>query len=180
MKLPYPLFLFALFGALQVSGAVVAPTAKKLNVLLIAVDDLRDTLGCPTVADLCGLTPPPNLAGQSLRALLRDPASPGKPAAFTLVTRGNSRGDSIRTDRWRFTRWSDGAVELYDHAGDPEEDRNIAASHPDIVRDLSHQLSAALAALSVPQRQGVGGDPEGAAATAPSAGAKKNGKAKKK
>jgi arylsulfatase A-like enzyme len=54
----------------------------------------------PTVADLCGLTPPPDLAGRSLRPLLRDPAAPGKPAAFTLVTRGNARGDSMRTDRY--------------------------------------------------------------------------------
>jgi iduronate 2-sulfatase len=94
----------------------------------------------PTVAELCGLTPPPHLAGQSLRPLLRDPAAPGKPAAFTLVTRGSVRGDSIRTDRWRFTRWSDGAVELYDHASDPEEDRNVAAKHPEVVEQLSAQL----------------------------------------
>lgn len=102
----------------------------------------------PTVADLCGLTPPPNLAGQSLRALLRDPTSPGKSAAFTLVKRGPARGDSIRTDRWRFTLWSDGAVELYDHATDPEEDRNVASSQPDVVRDLRGQLTAALASSS--------------------------------
>jgi uncharacterized sulfatase len=99
----------------------------------------------PTVADLCGLTAPPNLAGQSLVPLLRDPAAPGKPAAFTLVRHGTSRGDSIRTDRWRFTRWSDGAIELYDHATDPEEDHNVAPAHPDVVRDLSSQLAAALA-----------------------------------
>jgi arylsulfatase A-like enzyme len=99
----------------------------------------------PTVADLCSLTPPPNLAGQSLRALLRDPASPGKRAAFTLVTRGTARGDSIRTDRWRFTRWSDGALELYDHAADTEENHNVAAVETDIVRDMSLQLTAALA-----------------------------------
>ncbi len=98
----------------------------------------------PTIADLCGLTPPPKLAGQSLRPLLRDPASPGKPAAFTLVVRGpNQRGDSIRTDRWRFTRWSDGAVELYDHAADPEETKNVAAAHADVARDLEQQLLAA-------------------------------------
>ncbi|MDP3069856.1 MAG: sulfatase [Opitutaceae bacterium] len=98
----------------------------------------------PTIAELCGLTPPPNLAGQSFRPLLRNPSSPGKPAAFTLVKRGTSRGDSIRTDRWRFTRWSDGATELYDHTTDPEEDRNVASTEPAVVRDLGRQLSAAL------------------------------------
>jgi uncharacterized sulfatase len=106
----------------------------------------------PTVAELCGLTAPANLAGRSLRPLLRDPTSPGKPAAFTLVTRGTSRGDSVRTDRWRFNRWSDGAVELYDHTADAEENYNVAPTHPDVVRDLDRQLSAALAAPSLPKR----------------------------
>ncbi|MBL9186223.1 MAG: sulfatase [Opitutaceae bacterium] len=94
----------------------------------------------PTVAELCGLTPPPNLAGQSLLPLLRDPAAPGKAAAFTLVTRGAARGDSMRTDRWRFTRWSDGAIELYDHAADPEENRNVAAAQPDLVKNFTESL----------------------------------------
>ena len=97
----------------------------------------------PTVAELCGLTPPPKLAGQSLRPLLRDPAAPGKPAAFTLVTRGpNQRGDSVRTDRWRYTAWSDGARELYDHTADPGETKNVAADHPDVTRYLEQQLLA--------------------------------------
>jgi len=80
----------------------------------------------PTVAEFCGVNPPANLAGQSLRPLLDDPAKPGKSAAFTLVTRGpQQRGDTVRTDRWRYTEWSDGARELYDHANDPEETRNL-------------------------------------------------------
>ena len=58
----------------------------------------------------------------------------------------------VRTARWRFTRWSDGAVELYDHATDPEEDRNVAANQPEIVRELSGQLSAALAKPPVSNR----------------------------
>lgn len=100
----------------------------------------------PTVAELCGLAPPPRLAGQSLAPLLRNPAAPGKPAAFTLVTRGaNQRGDSIRTERWRYTRWSDGTAELYDHAADPGETRNVAAAHGAVVADLDRQLPAAAA-----------------------------------
>lgn len=106
----------------------------------------------PTVADLCGLTPPPDLAGRSLRPLLRDPAAAGKPAAFTLVTRGNARGDSMRTDRWRFTRWSDGTAELYDHTTDPEEDHNVAPNHPEIVSDLGRQLPAARTTSLAPKR----------------------------
>jgi len=83
----------------------------------------------PTITDLCGVKPPPGLAGQSLRPWLRDPARPGKEAAYTIVTRGpNQRGESVRTDRWRFTLWSDGSKELYDHASDPQETSNLAAA----------------------------------------------------
>lgn len=81
----------------------------------------------PTVAEYCAAKPPGSLAGASLRPLLIDPSGPGKSAAFTLVTRGPQRGDSVRTDRWRYTEWSDGARELYDHQNDPEENYNRAA-----------------------------------------------------
>ena len=97
----------------------------------------------PTVAEFTGLTPPPGLAGRSLRPLLADPAQPGKAAAFTLVTRGpQQRGDSIRTERWRYTEWSDGARELYDHDADPEETKNVVAGHAAIADDLARQLRA--------------------------------------
>jgi iduronate 2-sulfatase len=99
----------------------------------------------PTVADLCSLKMPHTAAGTSLRPIMAGLASVVKDAAFTLVTRGPKLfGRSVRTSRWRFTRWSDGAVELYDHATDSEEDRNVAAKQPDVVRVLSSQLTAAV------------------------------------
>lgn len=97
----------------------------------------------PTIADLCGIKPPAGLAGGSLRPLLEDPSRPGKPAAFTLVTRGpRQRGDSVRTDRWRYTQWSDGTHELYDHKLDPEETRNVAGQPEN--RELLDELAARL------------------------------------
>ena len=97
----------------------------------------------PTVAESCGLKVPMGLAGQSLRPLLTDPARMLKDAAFTLVTRGQNRyGQSVRTDRWRFTQWSDGTHELYDHDNDPEENRNVATQHPKVVAELSAKLKA--------------------------------------
>jgi uncharacterized sulfatase len=98
----------------------------------------------PTVADFCGVRPPANIAGQSLRPLLADPSKPGKPAAFTIVTHGpKNRGDSIRTDRWRYTEWSDGSRELYNHGSDPEETTNLAADskRESVVRELAERLS---------------------------------------
>ncbi|MDO8541104.1 MAG: sulfatase [Opitutaceae bacterium] len=118
---------------------IAAPGAKRGVVRgLVEFVDLY-----PTIAEYCGVTPPARLAGRSLRPLVNDPSGPGKPAAFTLVTRGKNRGDSIRTERWRYTEWSDGARELYDHDADPEENRNVVAAHPDIVRELQPRLHAA-------------------------------------
>ena len=64
-------------------------------------------------------------------------------AAFTIVTRfAQQRGESIRTDRWRYTEWSDGQRELYDHFADPEECQNLAgqAGLAAIVKELRMRL----------------------------------------
>ena len=83
----------------------------------------------PTLADLCDQKPPHTLAGKSLRPLLEDATREHKDAAFTLVARGpKGFGQSVRTPRWRFTRWSDGTMELYDHDADPQETRDLSAS----------------------------------------------------
>jgi len=86
----------------------------------------------PTLADLCGVKPPPDLAGRTLRPLLNDPAAPWDKPAYTQVMRGgpNRRfpGRSVRTERWRYNEWDDGGagVELYDHSTDPAEYTNLA------------------------------------------------------
>ncbi len=95
----------------------------------------------PTVADFCGLKMPHAAAGASLRPILADPAASIKDAAFTLVTRGDKlHGQSIRTTRWRLTRWSDGGTELYDHDTDPEELRDVSSQHADIIAELTGRI----------------------------------------
>lgn len=97
----------------------------------------------PTLADLCGQKPAHALAGKSLRPVLEDPTREHKAAAFTLVTRGPKNvGQSVRTPRWRFTRWSDGTLELYDHDADPQETRNVSSlpEHAAAVTELKAHL----------------------------------------
>jgi len=82
----------------------------------------------PTLADLCGLTPPPNLAGRSLKPLLENPQARWNKPAFTQNWMQGRAGHSVRTERWRYTEWDRGnqGVELYDYDNDPGEQRNLA------------------------------------------------------
>ncbi len=99
----------------------------------------------PTIADYCDVAVPGGLAGTSLRPILLDPAAKGRDAAFTIVTRGPSgRGDSVRTDRWRYTHWSDGTTELYDHENNADEIVNLASDsqYADIVKQHQALLAA--------------------------------------
>jgi uncharacterized sulfatase len=85
----------------------------------------------PTLTELCGLPPAPALDGTSVVPLLGDPRLPWKRAAYTMNWRGGDRfGRGLRTDRYRYTEWTEGkdGVELYDHQTDPHEWTNLAKS----------------------------------------------------
>ena len=95
----------------------------------------------PTLADLCSLTPPDELQGTSLRPLLDDSKAPWDKPAFTQVWRGTFGGYSVRTERWRYTRWGDDGgkgEELYDYDNDPAQLHNQIANpeHVSVLADL--------------------------------------------
>ncbi|MCH2177315.1 MAG: sulfatase [Mariniblastus sp.] len=100
----------------------------------------------PTLADLCGLKPPTDLEGHSLRPLLVDPndAQWAKPAVTQVWHNKKSWGYSLRNERYRYTEWLEGKAgrELYDHQNDPEEITNLAdqPQHAGIVERLSLQV----------------------------------------
>lgn len=125
----------------------------------------------PTLTELCGVTAPSNLQGQSLVPLLRDPSQTGRGWALTQVVRGGGIrrmgaspavgdngnrffGYSLRTARWRYTEWDAGerGRELYDHDRDPRERTNLAGDpgQAETVRQLSEQLQAAVRASFPP------------------------------
>ncbi len=139
---------------------ISVPGQKSVGQHTSALVELLDLY--PTLADLCGLTPPESLEGRSLRPVLDDPTSTVREAALTQHPRPayplgrndpDVMGYSIRTDRYRYTEWRDfktGAVtarELYDHQRDPLETINrvedptlsdVASHHADL---LKHRTS---------------------------------------
>ncbi len=84
----------------------------------------------PTLAELCGLTPPAYLDGRSLVPLLKDPKVPWGSTAITgLCTKGRKEGDafiSIRHELGRYTRYGVKEEEFYDTTKDPHEWTNQA------------------------------------------------------
>jgi uncharacterized sulfatase len=104
---------------------IAAPGAKATGAASGRTVELLDIY--PTLADLCGLRPPGDLDGRSLRPLLDNPNSRWERPAYTQVWRGSFPGHSIRNERFRYIEWDNGrkGAQLYDYAADPEEKRNI-------------------------------------------------------
>lgn len=108
------------------SGETVEPVAAHIDVL-------------PTLLDFCGLKPKPDADGRSLRPLLQNPQAPWPERTLflnyslkTLHQPAPYSGGVARTQRFKLVDGTD----LYDLQTDPSEQTNVAAQHPDLVRDL--------------------------------------------
>ncbi len=77
----------------------------------------------PTLNELCDLPVREELEGNSLTPLLNDP---DKEWDRPVLTTHGRKNHSIRSERWRYIRYSDGTEELYDHKNDPLEWTNLA------------------------------------------------------
>lgn len=122
----------------RVPLVVAAPTARGNGNSCGRTVELLDLY--PTLADLCGLTPPDTIEGKSLRPLLDDPQLAWDRPAFTQVWRAGFPGYSVRTEQYRYTEWDSGrrGAELYDYPSDPEETTNLVSDpkYAEIVKQL--------------------------------------------
>lgn len=99
----------------------------------------------PTLIELCGLTPRRDLEGHSLAPQLKDARAPRPWPAITTANRDNH---AVRTDRWRYIRYADGAEELYDLHTDPNEWTNLASDPAQAGR--KHDLARWLPVTNAP------------------------------
>ncbi len=102
----------------------------------------------PTLAELCGVASPAQLAGKSFAPVLRGETDAHRPAATSYWRRGKWLATSLRTERYRLVGWSDpitgnvGGIELYDLEPEPGapgavfESENIAISRAALVDEL--------------------------------------------
>lgn len=108
---------------------VVAPGAKGNGRSTARVVENLDIY--PTLAALCGLTPPPGIEGRSLVPLLNDPKAAWDHPAFSVWSEDGKtlHGVAVRNERWRYAEFgpegANGAM-LFDEQADPHELTNLA------------------------------------------------------
>lgn len=78
----------------------------------------------PTLCDLASLQKPAWLEGDNIKSILANPAGSWTGVGVTTFGQNNH---AVRTDRWRYIRYADGAEELYDHDNDEYEWTNLAS-----------------------------------------------------
>lgn len=100
----------------------------------------------PTLAELTGLKPPEGLQGHSLVPLLENPDAEWSHPAFSQVERTQGPGYSVRTEKYRLTKWLSGTAgrELYDEVNDAPEEHNLAddPSYKEVMASLDSLLHA--------------------------------------
>lgn len=102
----------------------------------------------PTLCDLAGLRIPAYFEGKSLIPLMQDPSASVREASLSQYPRNGKMGYSLRTERFRYTRWvaEDGntyARELYDYQLDSLETANVVfdPAHEELVKHLDSLVS---------------------------------------
>jgi arylsulfatase A-like enzyme len=133
-KLPYQPtasvpFLMVLEGRIPAGKVVIHPVG------------LIDML--PTVLELLEVPLPPQVQGESLMPLVAGRPG-GSPHVYLESGYANPPAVAVRSGDWKLVHYRAAkeasergvAIELFDLAGDPGEQKNLAAANPEVVEDL--------------------------------------------
>lgn len=95
----------------------------------------------PTVAELAGTQPPPNIDGISMVPALRGEGNQQQHEYLYWEFPARGGKQAVRKGRWKAVRLNtyenpEGSLELYNLEEDPGEQQNVAKQHPDIVNEM--------------------------------------------
>ncbi|SHJ23360.1 sulfatase [Pseudozobellia thermophila] len=95
----------------------------------------------PTLLELCGLPAYTRNEGRSLVSLMLNKHTDAPQIALTTYGMNNH---SVKSERYRYTRYEDGTEEFYDHKSDPNEFINLAndPNYKDEITRLKQHLPA--------------------------------------
>jgi arylsulfatase A-like enzyme len=137
-------------GGVRVPTIVWQPGRFEGGAWIDAVIDCTDFL--PTVAELTGNPPPPDIDGQSMVRLLENPASEGPERTliwhypFNVIVKHPDHGQplsphsAIRVGDFKLIWDWHGRLELYEIPADPTEGRDLSAEKPELTAQLHQQL----------------------------------------
>ena len=108
----------------------------------------------PTIAEICGLTPPASAFGESLVPMLRNPFAPGKSHAYSRY----GSLTTVRTSGWRLINTS-GDYDLYDLSTFRYEVADVSVSNPAVVSALSTNLNTQGTRPGLTYAEWAGGNP---------------------
>lgn len=100
---------------------VTAPGIIKPNSICERTVNLMDIY--PTLNEMCNFPIKKDIDAISIFPLLKNPKLEWNHPSVSTYGRNNH---TVRTERWRYIRYSDGGEELYDHNIDPHEWKNLA------------------------------------------------------
>jgi len=116
---------------------IVAPGITKKNSICQRTVNLMDIY--LALITLCHFPKKEGIEATDITPLLKNPALEWDHPSLTTMGRGNH---AVRTERWRYIRYSDDSEELYDHNKDPNEWYNLAKDpkYGDTIKKLSEWL----------------------------------------
>ena len=98
----------------------------------------------PTIAEVAGQKPPPDIDGISLLPTLKGQVQTNRHEVLYWESHGENFQQAARMDEWKGLRHGvDGPLELYNLKSDPGERRDVAGAHTEVVEKIEAYLRTA-------------------------------------